>query len=151
MKHLVRLNEDPGEKPGPKFGESFQFRIKLDKSCAGPDAEKRVREFASSAGCVRETIAKVYEKYQDGMKANPGKLPVVALKGTSVIEVTGGGTKKKLFVPNWEIVNWAPRPDDLQAPEVVSATPNVATTPPATGATRAAPPPQQAASASDFG
>jgi len=75
------------------------------------------------------------------VKANPGKLPVVIMSETIPIVSEGKGQKSTNYCPKFEIVQWAPRPVDLEAqPRPAASAGRPANTPPSTGSTKATPP-----------
>ncbi len=144
---------DALHKPG------FRIVIKLGKDCGGD-----IREFASTAKACMRGVDDLHTAYMEGVKANPGKLPVVILKDTVPV-TTGEGQKKSTnYSPIFEIVSWVARPADLvfspKAPlaaQAQAAAPVQSNSPPSTGSTRVAPPPAAAPAASthddseDFG
>lgn len=83
------------------FKKTFRLDIKLGASLGGD-----VREFASSAGCVIDAFNLVHSDYEQGLKDNPGKLPVIAMPST-VKQAGKGGDNN--YAPVFEIVNWVDR------------------------------------------
>lgn len=83
------------------FKKTFRLDIKLGASLGGD-----VREFASSAGCVIDAFNLVHTAYEQGLKDNPGKLPVVAMP-TTVKQAGKGGDNN--YAPVFEIVGWVER------------------------------------------
>lgn len=105
------------EKPGDGFKRGFEMLVFSDKNLGG------VREFASTAGAVIESINTLYDAFLAAPESGAGKLPVVKCSG--VQPVTGKhGTN---YSPTLEIVSWVDRPDALKtgeaAPAAVSAPP----------------------------
>ena len=146
------------KKPSDKHKKGFRVLLKLSKENGGD-----VRELSSNAGSFRQGLDVLHDAYLAGVKANPGKLPVVVLNDPIPV-VTGDGAKKQTnYAPAFEIVGWVKRPDDLQyqprdAVSAVSAVEDeeddmpVVRTPPSTGSTRAkAPAPVREAVEEDFG
>ena len=145
---LVRY-ADGGSIPKPaegNFKRCVRFVVKLSKECGGD-----VREFASNAGACLDGVKKLKDAYDAGVKANPGKLPVVSLADTVAKTSSGGALKTTNYVPVFEITGWVNRPDDLVYQARSSSTPAAApssSTPPATGSTKVAAPAEDWA---DFG
>lgn len=87
--------------PGKEFKQGFELNVFSEKNMGG------VREFASTATIVKESMNDLYDAWAASRGANPGKLPVVKCVGVSA--VTGShGTNYK---PHFEIVSWAARPE----------------------------------------
>lgn len=145
---LTHNSEPRPQKPDDKHRKGYRVVMKLSKDCGG-----EVREMASHAKSFERGLDKLHDDWLDGIKANPGKLPVVIMNEPIPV-VTGEGAKKQTnYAPNFEIVGWVKRPDDLQyqpRSSSVSAAPAssldddddmpVTRTPPATGSTKAKPP-----------
>jgi hypothetical protein len=92
---------DVGQDGKRLFKKTFRLDIKLGASIGGD-----VREFASSAGCVIDAFNLVHTAYEQGLKDNPGKLPVVAMPST-VKQAGKGGDNN--YAPVFEIVGWVDR------------------------------------------
>jgi len=141
---LVPLGQDAGQRPSDKHREGFRIMLKLNKQISG---EEPIREFSSCAKAVIGGFDSLHNDYLVGVKDNPGKLPVVKLVTTRAI-TSGSGTKKSTnYAPVFEITGWTARPTDLVFKPRSKAASNghangaaKQATPPATGATRAAPP-----------
>lgn len=90
-------------KPGEGFKRGFEVNVFSGKNIGG------VREFASTAGAVIDSINSLYDAYEIAPERAQGKLPVV--KCTGVNPVTGKhGTN---YSPTLEIVAWVDRPVEL--------------------------------------
>jgi len=130
----------PIESPGEGFKRGVRFVIKLSKDNGGD-----VRELASNARAFMKGVRKLFADYQEGAKANPGKLPIVSLLDT-VAETSGEGQKKSTnYVPVFEITGWVNRPEDLvYTPRSSSPSPAPAAaaygSAPSTGSTRVSAP-----------
>lgn len=138
--------------PKGDYKPGVRFVVKLGKDCGGD-----IRELASTAGAFLEAAKRLHVEYEAGVKANPGKLPVIALAGVKP-RTTGEGAKKSTnYEPELQITGWVARPADLTfSPREHSgdaAAPAEASAPPTTGSSRAAPPPPPPppASEDDFG
>lgn len=141
----------PIQKPGDDYKPGVRFIIKLGKECGGD-----IREIASNAGAFLDAAKKLHVEYEAGVKENPGKLPVVALQGVTA-KTSGEGQKKSTnYVPDFRIVNWVKRPDDLvyaargSSDSASSNESAAAVSPPSTGSTKVAPP-AAVADEDDFG
>jgi hypothetical protein len=73
----------------------------------------------STAAALWNGIDELHEAYLAGLKANPGKLPLVAL---SDINETGNPLGPS-FEPKFEITKWVPRPADLPVGGIAVAAP----------------------------
>lgn len=131
------------DKPGGEgYKRGVRFVVKLSKECGGD-----VRELASNAGTFLDGAKALMDAYETGVKANPGKLPVVELKDSAAKTSSGGALKTTNYVPVWEIVSWTKRPDDLvYSARSSSSTPSSA--PASTGSTKVSAP---EADEADFG
>lgn len=90
----------------PLYKEGFKLDLFSKASFGG------VVEFSSSAMLVREALNKLYVQYTEGLESNPGLLPVVEAAGTTKA-VGKHGTN---YSPNFKIVKWVARPDELGRP-----------------------------------
>ena len=139
--------------PTPEHKQGVRLLMKLGKDCGGD-----VRELSSSAKAFLRGLDDLHSQYLEGVKANPGKLPVVSLKDTVPVTTGEGARKSTNYVPVWELVSWVSRPADLQyqpKARAVAAAPSTASFggPPSTGSTQMAPPSAGTAqdSEDDFG
>lgn len=101
---MVKLGQPIPAKPEGKYKQAFRLDIKLAKSLGGD-----VREFGSAAGCVIAEMDKLYDAYSKAPEAAAGKLPVVAITGTSQVK-SGESTN---YAPHFAITAWVDRPSDL--------------------------------------
>lgn len=90
-------------KPGDGFKRGFEVDVFSDKNLLG------VREFSSTAGVVIEAINAVYDQWEAGRGANPGKLPVIKCVGVHPVTNKHGTN----YQPQLEIVAWVERPAEL--------------------------------------
>ena len=107
---MVPLGQPLPAKPSENHKQCFKMMMKLGKSVGG-DA----REMASQAKVVIGAIDKLHTDYEAGKAANPGKLPVVALTGTTAVVSTGKGQSSTNYAPIFEIKSWVDRPAELAA------------------------------------
>lgn len=105
---LVPLGQPLPQKPSADHKQAFKMMMKLGKSCGGD-----VREMAAQSKAVIGSIDTLHTAYEAGKGANPGKLPVVALKGSTPIVSVGKGQSSTNYQPIWEIVKWVDRPAEL--------------------------------------
>ena len=127
-------------KPSENHKGGIRMVIKLSGECGGD-----CRELAGTAAAMMRGIDALHDEYLAGVKANPGKLPVVVLEDTVALESGSGAKKSTNYQPVFKIASWVKRPADLaDAPSRGSsdAAPASAprSAPPATGSTRAAAP-----------
>jgi hypothetical protein len=143
---LVPIGNQLPARPSELHKNGIRFLMKLSKGCGG---DKPLREIASVAKAFLSGVEAVYNEYVAQKAQHPGALPVIAMIKSTPI-TSGSGTKSSTnYQPQLKIVGWAPRPVDLvpqprgqaQPAQGSFATGNGSA--PATGATRAAPPPQQ--------
>ena len=120
---------DQGTDGKPAYKQGFRLSVKLTKAAGGD-----VRELSSTAGVVVGALDGLHTAYEAGKGANPGKLPVVALTGSTPIKSSGKGQSSTNYAPIFEIVKWVDRPADLTAPAPVAAQPAAATVTPITAA-----------------
>lgn len=105
---LVPLGQPLPPKPSADHKQAFKLMMKLGKSCGGD-----VREMAAQSKAVIGSIDTLHTAYEAGKAANPGKLPVVSLKGSTPIVSVGKGQSSTNYQPVWEIVKWVDRPAEL--------------------------------------
>lgn len=145
---VVRFGEKQPDRPSEKHKPGVRLLVKLSKELGGD-----LRELASTARAFLRGIDELHSAYAAGSAANPGKLPVVALKDTVAI-VSGEGAKKSTnYSPVFEIVGWVARPADLvYKPKngVRPAAPVSSGGPPSTGSTQVSAP-APVSDAEDFG
>ena len=133
---MVPLGSPLPAKPSDDHKHGVRFLVKLAAAQGGD-----VREISSTAQAFLGAINSLHNQYEDSASANPGKLPVVALKGV----ITMKTQKSTNYAPEFEIVGWAARPADL--PVKVAAAP-VRASAPSTGSTKVSAP---VAAEDDFG
>jgi hypothetical protein len=105
---MVKVGMPKPAKPAPDFKQTFRMNIKLNSKIGGD-----VREFASSAACVIGAVDKLYDDYLAAPESRAGKLPVVALTGTTMIISGSGAQKSTNYAPVFAITNWLARPADM--------------------------------------
>lgn len=121
-------------KPSGDAKRGFQVMLFSDKNIGG------LREFTATAATVIEAMNAVYDQWEAGKAANPGKVPVVRCKGVVGVK----SAKSTNYKPQLEIVAWADRPTELPMLEKAAAAPAA---PPAAAAPAAHVPPPAAAPA----
>lgn len=153
---MVPIGSQMPENPGGKFRQGIRMMLKLGKDCGGD-----IREIATTAKAVLGAFDSCHNEYLAGVKANPGKLPVVELETTVPIvtqgrDEKGNPVKTTNYAPVFKIASWVNRPDDLVfvpkgggSPATSATAPaQPAATPPATGSTPVSAP---ASDDDDFG
>lgn len=99
-------------RPSPDFKQGFQINLFSNKNLLG------VREFASTAGAVIDSMNSLHDEYEASPEARAGKLPIV--KCVSVKPIVGKhGTN---YSPVFQIAGWTDRPAELTAAEPTPAT-----------------------------
>lgn len=139
---LVKLGDPLPAKPAdPKWKQGARVMMKLHASCGGD-----IRETTSNATAFLKGIDELHTLYEAQKGANAGKLPIVTLKTTIPITSGSGDKKSTNYQPVFEIVGWAPRPNDLVHVSKVNGAQGTAPTAqgpaaaPATGSTQVAAP-----------
>jgi hypothetical protein len=122
--------------PTPNHKSGARLIVKLHSSCGGD-----VREIASVSKAFIRGLDDLHDQYLEGVKKNPGKLPVIVMADTIPIVSEGKGQKSTNYCPQFEIVNWVGRPDDLvHQPRVSTASSTNSRVPPSTGSTKVSAP-----------
>jgi hypothetical protein len=165
---LVKMGETLPVRPSENHKNGIRIMLKLHPQCAGTD--KPVREFSTSAKAALNGIERLYLDYQQNKPGN-GKLPIVAMQGSTPVKTGTGDRQSTNYVPKFAIVGWANRPSDLvyvprgnsgpsqnalplTQPHPSAAAPNgngktwAGQTPPSTGSTRVQAPVKQMLEAS---
>lgn len=105
---LVPLGNPMPARPSDQHKQGFKMLLKLGKSSGGD-----VREFAATSKAVLGAVDDLHTSYAEGVKANPGKLPIVSLTGSKAITSKGQGQSSVNYAPIFEITKWVDRPADL--------------------------------------
>ena len=113
---MVPLGQPLPARPTEDHRQSFKLLIKLGKSIGGD-----VREFGSSAKAVINAMDALHTEFEKGRAANPGKLPVVAMTGSTPITTSGKGQSSTNYAPTFESVRWVGRPQDMPGPDKAHA------------------------------
>ncbi len=124
-------------KPGDNYKRGFELDLFSDKNLGG------VREFASTAGAVIDSMNALYDDWMAQKDANPGKLPVVKCAGVTPLTNKHGTN----YQPVLSIVSWADRPVELAG----ATAPATKAAEPVKAAATHAPPPAQAPAVADDG
>lgn len=136
----------PAKPEGLNWKQGFRVDIALSSAAGGG-----AYEVSSTAKALINVIDRIHTEYQSAPEAKEGKLPVLKMTGTTVVETKGPQGVTRNYAPNLSIAAWVDRPATLskKAQAAVSAPP----APPATGSTPVPPPAAKApASVSmDFG
>lgn len=114
---MVPLGQAIPPKPSDQHKQTFRLMMKLGKSSGGD-----VREMASQAKAVIAAVDELHDAYKAGLAANPGKLPIVALTGSTPVVSTGKGQTSTNYKPTFQIVGWTDRPAELTAGGAVAST-----------------------------
>ena len=143
----------PAKPASGDFKQGFKMNIALPSAIAGGGA----REVSSTAKALIGVIDRLHTEYSNAPEKSEGKLPVLKMNGTTVVETKGPNGTTRNYAPNLVIAAWVDRPATLpkKGAPVVAAAPAPAATPPATGSTAVPPPAPKAAPAAaanmDFG
>jgi hypothetical protein len=126
--NMAPLGSPMPAKASPDHKQGVRFLVKLSAAHGGD-----VRELSSTAMSFLGKISELHDKYEEGVAANPGKLPVVAMTGLETIKTQ----KSTNYAPIFKITGWASRPADLTSK---SASVPVKAAPPSTGSTKVSAP-----------
>lgn len=133
------------------FKQGFKINIALPGSIAGGGA----RELSSTAKALIGVIDRLHTDYTNAPEKSQGKLPVLKMAGTTVVETKGPNGTTRNYAPNLTIAAWVDRPATLpkKGSPIAAVAPAPAAAPPATGSTPVPPPAAKAAPAAsmDFG
>lgn len=112
---LVRIGETLPAKPSDDHKQSFKLRI-WSKSLG-------LRELAGTAKALLGAVDQLHDAYLAAPEAKSGKVPVVAMTGTTVVETKGPAGVNRNYAPVFAITKWIARPDVLapvEAPKAVA-------------------------------
>lgn len=126
--NMVPLGSPMPAKASPEHKQGVRLLLKLSAAHGGD-----VRELSSTAMSFLGKISELHDKYEEGVAANPGKLPVVVMAGSETIKTQ----KSTNYAPIFKITGWASRPADL--PSKSTSVP-VKAAPPSTGSTKVSAP-----------
>lgn len=140
----------PPKPPGGNFKQGFRMMVALPAHLGGG-----AYEVSSSAKAMIGAIDALHTACSAAPEMAQGKLPIIAMTGTSMIETNGPKGVTRNYAPVFAIQGWAPRPAALPVEGfATSAAPAQAAAPaqnfgsaPATGSTQVPPPVQQQAPA----
>jgi len=105
----------------PSDDHKMGFRVRLYNDELG------LRELSSAAKTVVRALDELHDQYVAEAPANEGKVPVVEIKGGKKIKVNTPGGELSFKVPDWSIVSWTDRPQQMDgdsggsAPEMKKA------------------------------
>jgi len=91
------------------FKQGFKLNIALPGSIAGGGA----REVSSTARAMIAVIDRLHTEFLESNERSPGKLPVLKLNGTTVVETTGPQGVTRTYSPKLTIPSWVDRPGTL--------------------------------------
>lgn len=138
----------PAKPPGENWKQGFRCNIALGSSLGGG-----VYELSSTARALIGVIDRLHTEYCEAPEKSQGKLPVLKMSGTTVVESKGPGGTSRNYAPNLSIAAWVDRPAAL-VKKAVTPVATAPMSPPSTGSTAVPPPGPKAAPASaamDFG
>jgi hypothetical protein len=113
---VVKLGGAMPDKPSDDHRPVFRLRLWSE--------ELGVREFASGAATVRNAVDKLHDVYMAERGKHAGKMPRVAITGTSVIEIPTPQGDQRFRVPKWNIAGWEDRPADMGGAAAKPAAPS---------------------------
>jgi hypothetical protein len=101
---MVPVGKEIGDRPSDNHKEGFRLKMKLANG-AGDD----VRELASTAKAIWQSLDELHDDYLGERDKHKGKLPVVGIAEITQVRTAAGTNYRPIF----EITDWAKRPDDL--------------------------------------
>lgn len=141
---MVPHGEPMPPQPTPGHKQGARVLIMLSNEFGGT-----VRELASNAKAFLRGISDLHDAYLAQLAGNEGKLPVVILDGSTIVQSGSGATKAANHSPNFKIVGFVDRPAQLVAKAKPASVSRVqSTAAPVTGSTRVSAP---AESSNGFG
>jgi len=111
---------DPGhgtraEKPSPDHKRGFTVIVAAPKDAVGED---NICEMSSTSMHLGNAIKEVWASYREGCDDNPGKVPLITIKGVTPSKDKFGTN----YRPDLALEGWVERPDGLpDAPAVTDA------------------------------
>lgn len=106
---LVKLGQPMPPRPADaKWKQGVRVMMKLHQTCGGD-----IRETSSNAAAFLKGIDELHTAYESQRGAQAGKLPIITLKTTIPVTSGSGDKKSTNYQPVFEIIGWAPRPNDL--------------------------------------
>lgn len=115
---MVPLGSPLPAKPSDQHKQGFKLMLKLSKEAGGS-----VRELSSCAKVVINALDTLHTAYEAQKAANPGKLPIVAMTGTTPVVSQGKGQSSTNYMPVFEIVGFVDRPAELTGAKAVAPAP----------------------------
>lgn len=104
------IGHDAGPRPTDQHKAGFRLLCKLSRELGGD-----VREIASTAKVAINGFDKLHNDYLAAPQSKQGKLPVVVLERTIPVTSGEGARKSTNYKPEFKIVSWVERPQDLAA------------------------------------
>jgi hypothetical protein len=102
---MAKLGQPLPERPSKEHKQGF--RLKLFNKSLG------VSIFSNSSRTIAEVMDSLHDAYVASAAKNAGKVPVVEIKGTKKIAVKTKEGSKNYKQPDWSIVSWVDRPEEL--------------------------------------
>jgi hypothetical protein len=72
-----------------------------------------LREFASSANAVMETVDDLYQKFRASPEAHSGKIPIVEMTKTIPLTMGKGARQTTVYAPCFSILGWTDRVPEM--------------------------------------
>jgi hypothetical protein len=107
---FVPLGQPLPARPSVNYKQGFRIMLKLGKSAGGD-----VREFVHTAKVVIGAMDALHTEFEKGRTSNPGKLPIVAMTGSTAVTFGGGAKSSTNYAPTFAITGWVDRPAELPA------------------------------------
>ncbi len=139
----------PAKPPGENWKQGFRCNIALGSALGGG-----IYELSSTAKALIGVSDRLHTEYSAAPEKAQGKLPVLKMSGTTVVESKGPGGTSRNYAPNLSIAAWVDRPASLAMRAASPAPAPAPASPPSTGSTAVPPPAPKAApapAAMDFG
>jgi hypothetical protein len=104
---MVQVGSPMPERPAGDFKNAFRVKV--------ANKELGLREFSHSAKTVVNEMDKLHNQFVAERVNNPGKVPVVEIAGTNPIVIKTPQGDLRFKAPDWKIVNWIDKPDNMMA------------------------------------
>lgn len=114
-------DNQPTEKPNDMYRQGFVLKFYSSKLFD----DEPVREFSASGAGVTEFLKKLYAESESSGNFGSGKVPAIKVLKATPVRIGKGPSK----IPQFEIVKWVDRPDELggEAGEKAVSAPTAAT------------------------
>jgi hypothetical protein len=93
------------------YNRGFKMKLFSQNNFGG------VVEWSANSMIINQAVNELYTKYEEGLKSNPGLLPVVSVTGSTPVKSDYGTN----YSPKMEIIKWVSRPVELATTAALGA------------------------------